>query len=192
MVDCSNKTDEELVQLILQDQEFFSCVVSRYEGKMLRYIKRIAGVSDEDAQDLLQEIFIKVYKNLNDFDTNLKFSSWLYRIAHNLVISEYRKKQARPQLIGGEAIDEFLHNVDSGINIEKEINHGDMAKDIEKVLEKMDLKYREILILKFLEEKDYREISDILQKPMGTIGTLINRAKRIFIKTAEKMNVNFS
>ncbi len=62
---------------------------------------------------------------------------------------------------------------------------------VEKVLKRMSLKYREVLILKFLEEKDYTEISDILEKPMGTIGTLINRAKKQFKKEMEKMEKEF-
>lgn len=66
-------TDERLVELSLQNQGFFAILVSRYEEKFLRYIKRRTRVSGKDAEDILQEIFIKIYINLNGFDPSLKF-----------------------------------------------------------------------------------------------------------------------
>lgn len=187
----AEKTDEELVSLSLKDQEYFGCLVSRYEEKMLRYIRRISGVNVQNAEDILQDIFIKVYRNLNDFDQDLKFSSWLYRIAHNQVISEFRKKQARPQLIGGEDIENFIHSVASTINIANETDEKILRSQVEKILEKIDLKYREALVLHYLEGKNYQEISDILRKPMGTVATLINRAKKNFKKETHNMNISF-
>jgi len=188
---CEQKTDEELITLVLENQGYYRCLIERYESKIARYIKRISGGSKEDIEDLLQEIFIKIYQNLNDFDKSLKFSSWVYRIAHNHVISEFRKKKSRPQSVAGEEIDEFLYNIASELNIEKDINDNDLRKDIKKVLTQLDFKYREVLILKFLEEKSYEEISDILRKPIGTVGTLINRAKKQFKKNTENLGVNF-
>jgi len=189
--DTKTMADKDLVHLALQKPDYFSYIVERYEKKITRYIKRIAGLNNEDTEDLLQDIFIKVYQNLNGFDKFLKFSSWIYRIAHNEIISQWRKNKARPQLVGGQEIDAFLHNIASEINIEKEIKHHDLKDDIKKVLEKLDIKYREVLILRFLEEKSYEEISDILKKPMGTVATLINRAKRQFKKEAQKINIKF-
>ena len=78
-----NLSDLQLVKLSLKDHQNFRYLVERYEPLLLRYMRRIANVSKEEAEDLLQEIFIKVYKNLNGFDQKLKFSSWIYRIAHN-------------------------------------------------------------------------------------------------------------
>ncbi|PIU78076.1 MAG: hypothetical protein COS72_03485, partial [Candidatus Moranbacteria bacterium CG06_land_8_20_14_3_00_43_56] len=100
---CGEKTDEELVALTLKNQDFFSCIVERYEAKLTRYIRRISAATQEDAEDLLQEIFVKVYRNLYGFDPSLKFSSWIYRIAHNQVISQWRKTKSRPQVLKFEA-----------------------------------------------------------------------------------------
>src|SRR3989339_1384271 len=97
--DLSQKTDEELVSLSLQNQDNYLFLIRRYQDKLLRYIQRISNVSLEDAEDILQEVFIKVYYKLNDFDPDLKFSSWIYRITHNQVISHYRKTQARPKTV---------------------------------------------------------------------------------------------
>lgn len=174
------KTDEELVGLTLENQGYFLYLIERYEKKLLNYIIRISGVRREEAEDILQEVFIKIYQNLNDFDTGLKFSSWVYRITHNVTISTFRKKQARPQSIFLEEEDDFLENIASKLDLEKEIDLEFLKENINNILGELRPEYREILILKFLEQKSYKEISDIFKKPMGTIATLISRAKKQF------------
>ena len=175
------KTDNDLVTLTLENQSYFLYLIERYENKLLNYILRISNVSHEEAEDTLQDSFIKIYTNLNDFDSNLKFSSWVYRIVHNQVINNYRKIKARPQLSNLPDLNEnMLNNLASDLNLEKEIDLKFLKKNINKILDKIDIKYKEILILKFLEEKNYNEISDILKKPSGTVASLINRAKKNF------------
>lgn len=173
------KTDEELVALSLKDQKYFLYLITRYESKLIRYIRRISSATKEDAEDILQEVFIKVYQNLNDFDLSLKFSSWIYRICHNQVISNYRK-------IKPVVLNEFPENIPSDSDLIREMDLKDMKKDVRRVLAELDIKYREVLILKFLEDKTYQEMSDILKKPMGTIATLINRAKKEFKEKYEQ------
>lgn len=180
IIKCSGKTDEELVKLILENQNYFVCLMENYKSKLLRYIIRISGVRYEDAEDILQEIFIKVYENLHEFDTDLKFSSWIYRITHNHVISEFRKKKNRVEKILSDQ--EGWENFVSDMDIPRQVDNKLSREMINKVLDKMDIKYREVLVLKFLEDRDYNEISDILKKPMGTVATLISRAKDKFYK----------
>jgi len=177
---CQNKTDEELVALTLKDKQYFVCLVRNYENKLLRYIQRISSFGPDEAQDILQEVFIKIYQNLNAFDKSLKFSSWAYRICHNQVISHWRKTKSRPEVLDIDLNQDFIQNLaaNSDSDIEKSIDQKKLEVQIAKVLGKIDLKYREVLILKFLEDKSYREISDILKKPEGTVATLINRAKK--------------
>lgn len=188
---CSDKKDEELIPLVLQDGDFYLCLMKRYETKILSYILRISGLSREDAEDVLQDVFIKAYTNLNDFDTSLKFSSWIYRIAHNQVVSNFRKLKARPQAADIVESDKLLERIASEIDIEDEVDRRYLAENIGKILSKLDKKYREVLVLKFLEEKDYQEISDILQKPKGTVAALLNRAKTKFREAAEEHNIKF-
>lgn len=175
------KTDEELVALTLIDQDNFLWLMRRYEAKLLAFILKISNFSREEAEDILQEVFIKVYQNLNDFDQDLKFSSWIYRITHNQVISSHRKAAARPKSLFIDINDKVLANLSSDFDIEEEIEVNCLKENIKMVLANLNMKYREILVLKFLEERSYKEISDILKKPMGTIATLINRAKKEFI-----------
>ncbi len=151
---------------------------------MFIYIKRLAKISDGDAEDILQEVFIKTYENLNDYDTDLKFSSWIYRITHNHTISFYRKNKKASQTLSLEDNTMLLEKIKSEFNLKDKIHnkiHNKIQKEeISHLLSKLDKKYRDVLILKYLEDKNYREISNILRKPMGTTATLLNRAKEKF------------
>jgi len=188
---CDGKTDEELVALTLENQDFFSCLVDRYSQKIWRYIMRITAVTREESEDFLQEIFVKVYRNLNNFKPGLKFSSWIYRIAHNHVISHWRKTQKRPQVLKIEAFEDFSNLIAADEDLADDTERKFNAEEVRRVISEMDPKYREVLVLKFLEEKDYKEISDILQKPLGTVATLVNRAKKQFKKIIETEGIKF-
>ncbi|PIV84368.1 MAG: RNA polymerase sigma factor SigW [Candidatus Moranbacteria bacterium CG_4_10_14_3_um_filter_44_15] len=188
---CGEKTDEELVALTLKNQDFFSCIVERYEAKLTRYIRRISAATQEDAEDLLQEIFVKVYRNLYGFDPSLKFSSWIYRIAHNQVISQWRKTKSRPQVLKFEADEDFLKFIAADEDLAGNIERKFTGEEVRDVISRLDGKYKEVLVLKFLEEKDYKEISDILRKPLGTVATLINRAKKQFAKVVKEKEIKF-
>jgi RNA polymerase sigma-70 factor, ECF subfamily len=185
-----NKTDEELVALTLTSQAYYSCLIRRYEEKLARYIRRISSFSREDVEDILQEVFIKAYLNIRSFDPKLRFSSWIYRITHNQVVSHWRKTKSKPSVISAEENNSWLESIPDKLDIEKELNIKFDAEEVKKVLSKMDDKYREVLVLRFLEGKDYIEISDILEKPMGTVATLINRAKKKFQENFEQHRVN--
>ncbi|NTW82250.1 MAG: hypothetical protein HGB36_02645 [Chlorobiaceae bacterium] len=85
----NQETDQELVIRTLADNQTFSLLVRRYDAPLLRYILRMGWKDNSSVQDLLQEIFIKAYIHLNDYDQSLSFSSWIYRIAHNEIVSSY-------------------------------------------------------------------------------------------------------
>ncbi len=165
------------MELTLADQSVFRYIVERYQDKLRRYIRRLTNVSDEEEEDILQDIFIKTYQNLNGFDRDLKFSSWIYRIAHNAVISNFRKTKARPQTSSIDVDSGLVNRLAADIDIEKGIDRELLKKHLAEILTRLDRKYQEVLQLRFLEEKDYKEISDIIKKPPGTVATLINRGK---------------
>ena len=178
MEDFASKSDQELVIMALNKADDFLYLMKRYEAKLLSYIRRLSNLPVEDAQDILQEVFIKVYKNLRGYDSGLKFSSWIYRITHNEVISRFRKNQARPQTVSWDLDEGLLNKLSTDMQIEKMIDQQFLQENFSVALNDLDDKYRQVLILKFYEDKDYTEISDILKKPSGTIATLINRGKK--------------
>lgn len=172
-------SDEELVQKTLEDKRFFGELVDRYEAKLSRYVARLGVRNPDDQLDVLQEIFLKTYRNLNGFDTSLQFSSWIYRIAHNEAISWYRKKSVRPEghlIADSEEMLSFLvaKSETQDETFDTKVN----AAEVNKALLEIDEKYREVLILRFFEHKEYEEISDILKIPVGSVGTLLHRGKK--------------
>ena len=183
----AEKTDEELVALTIQNKQRYLYLMQRYEQKLIRYVQRIILCSREDAEDVVQETFIKTYEHLNDFDTSLKFSSWIYRIAHNEAINALRKISRLPLTPRTEEEHFFLENIADSANLEEEMLKKMESESVRAALSNISEKYREVLILKFLEDKSYEEISDILKKPVGTVGTLINRAK---VKLREELQNN--
>jgi RNA polymerase sigma-70 factor (ECF subfamily) len=177
---CTGHTDEELVALALVNQDYFGCLMQKYTAPLSRYIVRIIPSFRDSIDDVLQEVFIKIYLNLNGFDPSLKFSSWIYRITHNHAISLLRKEQSRPHTVSvdNDEYDFFERYVADEQTSNKEMRYA--KEEVAYVLQNIDQKYREVLILRYLEEMNYDEIGDILKKPMGTVGTLISRAKTIF------------
>jgi RNA polymerase sigma-70 factor (ECF subfamily) len=173
-------TDNELVRLIREhDQERFSEIIDRYQTKLFVYLFRLVGDRDE-AQDLLQDVFLKSYRNLASYDTNRKFSSWIYRIAHNEAVN-YIKRRSLKRFIPWESVtatkDQLdLSSAEEGAEdawIRKEMNQAVAA-----AIDRLPMKYRQVLTLRYWSDKSYEEISEILGRPINTVGTLINRAKR--------------
>lgn len=186
MDECEIKTDGELVKLAIQDQKFYGCLMKRYEKPLGRYIRRIMPSIGESLDDALQEVFIKTYLHLNAFNDDLKFSSWIYRITHNHVVSELRKNSSRPQTV---SLDGSEYGVFAEQTIDESANKQNARyakEEVEYVLGVLENDYRDVLVLRFLEGKDYTEMSDILKKPIGTIGTLLSRSKIQFQKEYEK------
>lgn len=173
-------TDEEAVAAALKLPALFGHIVERYEAPLARYVSRLGVRNKEDREDLLQDIFIKVYRNLNQFDTSLSFSSWIYRIAHNEAVSWYRKRSVRPEghlVDETEGVFELLPTAlpDSEVLFDRQIS----ADELWRAIDTLDEKYRTPLILRFFEHKEYEEISDILKIPVGSVGTLIHRGKKL-------------
>jgi len=178
-------SDEEIVKLALHNTAFFAVLVRRYEDKLSRYIRRLGVSSKEDREDVLQNVFIKIYKNLNSFDKTLSFSSWAYRITHNEAVNFFRTKSRRPNTVDIEEMDDFLASVKSDDDITRDTNNSLNNDAILKILDSFDEKYRTVLVLRYLEDREYGEISDILKIPVSSVGVLLHRAKEKLRKEIE-------
>lgn len=165
-------TDEELVSKIVSGEtNKFELLIVRYQQKLARYIKKLTNRPD-DVEDVLQEVFIKTYKNLRQFNPRLTFSSWIYRIAHNESINLIKSSWVQ-KITSIEPLF-FLGQEDK---TEAEIDRKQLQKQIKNCLNQLEVKYKEPLILYFFEDKSYEEISDILRIPIKTVGVLIYRGK---------------
>lgn len=168
-------TDEQVAVFIQNgDTQKFEILMDRYEPKLFRYGKRFL-FDQENLQDIVQEIFLKVYENIKSFDASQKFSPWIYRIAHNTFVNVLRKRTRNPLYFVD--FDTFLtHPVFEETSISDQ-ERKQMRESIDKGLEKLRPHYREVIILYYLEEMGYKEIADILHIPVGTVGIRLRRAK---------------
>lgn len=160
--------DIVLVNESLENKDNFRKIIEKYEEPLKRYIRRLLYLSLNDVDDIVQDAFINIYRNLNEYDSTYKFSSWIYRIAHNVAISFLRKNRKHIGLSLSSDEMEKIGGIDNQLcDCNKE--------DLNKALEKLDDKYKEVIILRYFEDKSYQEISDILKISSGTVGSLINR-----------------
>lgn len=169
--------DATLVLRALEQKQAFAFLMRRYEGPLDRYLRRLGVSRLEDREDLLQTIFLKMYRALNDVDPTLKFSSWAYRIARNEAVSFFRAKSIRPEDIVDELDHPAFEQLLSKTDIVQELDRSRSAEEVRHAMNMLDQKYRDVLILRYFEELDYQEISDVLKVPEGTVATLIHRAK---------------
>lgn len=181
--DMQDLSDEQIIGKVLEDnKDIYIEIIKRYEKKLSHYLHKF--ISDQDEiEDVLQVVFIKTYKNLYGFDQNKKFSSWIYRIAHNEAVNYLKKKKASKICLD----DVEYKLVDEKVDLNSGIDNNFLKKDIEKILGSLKLKYREPLILFFFEGKSYEEISDILRVPKNTVGTLILRGKKLIKEELEEI-----
>jgi RNA polymerase sigma-70 factor (ECF subfamily) len=179
--------DEKIVQAILSgNSELYREIIKRYENKLSHYLRKFANDKD-DVEDVLQIVFIKAYKNLHGFDISKKFSSWIYRIAHNEAINHLKRNKKNKI-----CLDDIEYKlIDDKADIKKETDRIFLKKDIEVALGKLKKKYKDPLVLFYLEEMSYEEISDILRIPKNTVGTLISRGKKILKEDLVEIKKNY-
>lgn len=181
----SEVTDNELVELSKHNPDRFGELVTRYQDRLFRYIKRVSYFPSDDIDDIVQDTFLKVYKSLNAFDDDLKFSTWIYQIARNTMIDAIRKKQSRPQVVYFEE-DDMLKMLRSNIDIHIDVAAKDRLHIMRNIIDTMPYMYKEVLVLRFLEEKSYEEIGDIVKKSKGTVASLINRGRKMLLDEARE------
>jgi RNA polymerase sigma-70 factor (ECF subfamily) len=176
--------DEQIVSSILNgDKEAYREIIKRYDNKLSRYLSKFSSNKD-DIEDILQIVFIKAYKNLYGFDLNKKFTSWIYRIAHNEAVNHLKKYKG--DRISLDDVEYKL--IDEKADINKEADRMFLKKDIECVISKMNIKYREPIVLYFFEDMTYEEISDVLRMPKSTVGTLISRGKGLIRENLKEIS----
>jgi len=181
-----SQKDEELALLVQSGKiDFFDFLIERYENKIRRYSRKF--LSDyEDINDVLQDIFIKAYKNIQSFDAKRKFSPWLYRLAHNELINALKKKKKNPLPLFD--LDVFFpQHLSDNNGFGEQIERGEMSELINKCLVRLEPKYREPVILYYFEGLSYKDIADVMQIPISTVGIRIKRAKEIMRTICKKL-----
>lgn len=154
------------------DKNAFGEIYDLLLDKIYRFIYFRVG-SKEDAEDLTENVFVKIWKNISTYENKgLPFEAWVFRIARNTVIDFYRTKKQKITLT--DNISETIADIRES---HEELLHNKMLKEaIFNKMQSLPDSYREIIVLKFIEEKDNKEISEILEKPIDQIRVLQSRA----------------
>lgn len=176
-MDFQESTDEQLAIKVQNGElEAFEELVNRYRPKLLRYGNRLLFQNSE-VEDIVQEIFIKSYRNFMSFDVTKRFSPWLYRIAHNEFIN-HGKKFSR-QFTNFLDFEVLLPSFQSSENLEKQFDRAQLAELLDKKVNELDVKYREPLVLFAYDQLSYQDIADVLRIPVSTVGVRIKRGREL-------------
>jgi RNA polymerase sigma-70 factor, ECF subfamily len=174
-------TDEELMlRFQKEDMMAFDLLVSRYKDPLMNFIYRFIGNTD-DAADILQETFLRLYRKKHLYETIARFSTWIYTIAGNLAKSELRKPHRRlgmPMYRKDEDSEEHeIAYPDRNPLPDRTADSAVKAKLIQDALLKINPDFREAVILRDIQDLEYEEISAILALPLGTVKSRINRGR---------------
>jgi len=184
--------DSALVTAFLGgDERGFSELVERYQTRLLNFIYRTIG-DREKAEDLVQEVFIRVYRHLHRFDRSKKFSTWAYTIASNLAKNELRNRSRNPlvlfQTLGKntrEDEDRPLEFEDSSTRPDDLYRKRHLRSLVDQTVALLPEHHRQVFVLRELEGKSYEEIAEITDCNLGTVKSRLNRARTAFATMIE-------
>ncbi len=185
------RPDKQLVKLVLGgSQDAFRDLVRRYQRPVYALILRMLR-DPSDAEELAQEVFVKAYLALDSFDPSRKFSSWLFKIAHNASIDVLRKKRLPTVALETEeerGLDPLAVVPDRRTESPaSRVERGQLAQAIEIALGRLRPAYREMMILRFQEGMAYEEIAEVTGLPLGTVKTHLHRARKAMARELTAM-----
>ena len=179
--DFASVGDRDLVATAVSGVEgSFEELVRRYQRPISAYVYRMVG-NYESALDLTQEIFIKVYSSLNRYRAEFKFSTWIYKIAHNAAVDHLRRTATREQsLVVGHEGDQFDLPIESSLlSPEQESERRERRVEIETVVRALPANYRELIVLRHSRDLSYEEIVEVTGLPLGTVKNRLFRAREM-------------
>lgn len=179
--DLSLVSDRELVAIAIDGFDgSFEELVRRYQRPISAYVYRMVG-NYESALDLTQEIFIKVYNSLSRYRAEFKFSTWIYKIAHNAAVDHLRRTTTREQslVLGPEGDTYDLPLESARLSPEQESERKERRGEIEAVVRALPANYRELIILRHSQDLSYEEIVEVTGLPLGTVKNRLFRAREM-------------
>jgi RNA polymerase sigma-70 factor, ECF subfamily len=183
--------DTEVVTAFLGGEErAFQELVERYQTRLLNFIYRTIG-DREKAEDLVQEVFIRIYRHIHRFDRSKKFSTWAYTIASNLAKNELRNRSRNPivlfQKLKGSWDDDDrpLQFEDTTARPDDLFRKRHLRSLVEATVAKLPEHHRQVFVLRELEGKSYEEIAEITDCNLGTVKSRLNRARNAFAAIIE-------
>lgn len=176
-------TDEALVAAILGGEvERFGDLVERYQGRLVNYLFRLLRNPD-DAHEMAQEVFLKVYQALDRFDPRYKFSTWLFRVAQNAAIDQIRRRRLKLVSIqrqgNGEEESRERELPSRERDAYGDLRNRERGEAIQKAIEALPWQYRELILLRHYAELSYEEIAETKKMPLGTVKNKLFRGRQM-------------
>lgn len=174
-------TDGDLIAIAVGGRaDGFEELVRRYQRPIVGYVFRMLG-NYESSLDVTQEVFIKVYNSLSKYSDEYKFSTWLYRIAHNAAIDHMRRNSVMTQSLEIEnAEGAFEFQIESRVpSPEEERERSEWRTEIDAVVALLPDPYRELILLRHARDLSYDEIAEITSLPLGTVKNRLFRAREM-------------
>lgn len=175
--------DEELVAAVLAgDREQFGDLVDRYQGRLVNYLYRLLRNLDE-AHELAQEVFLKVYQALDRYDPRYRFSTWLFRVAQNAAIDQIRRRRLklvpihRQEEGDEEGRDWDLPSPERGPY--RHLRNRERGEAIQQAIDALPWEYRELIVLRHYGELSYEEIAGVKGMPLGTVKNKLFRGRQL-------------
>jgi len=172
------------------EERAFEELVDRYQARLLNFVYRTVG-DRERAEDLVQEVFIRVYRHLHRFDRSKKFSTWVYTIASNLAKNELRNRSRNP-LVLFQTVKKNWDDEDRPLQFEDTTSRPDdmyrkrrLREVVEQSVAQLPEHHRSVFVLRELEGKSYEEIAEITGFNLGTVKSRLNRARTSFAEIVE-------
>lgn len=174
----------------LGDGAAWEDVVTTFSRRIFNLAYRFTS-SVEAAEDLTQEVFIRVYRSLDQYDAKQgDLANWLMRLARNLIIDDYRHRQRNPQNSMADAVDDHHYHLRAvGNSAHREMERKELAAQVQEGIDKLPEDLRTCVILRDIEELTYQEIVDVLKIPEGTVKSRINRGRIELAKVLRRMRV---
>ncbi len=182
--------NKRIKEVLKGDQNAFAEIVELFQDKLYRICYRMLG-NQHEAEDIAQEAFVRAFINIHTFDTNRKFSTWLYRIGTNLCIDRIRKKKPDyfldAEVAGTEGLNMYSQIASKDELPEQEVLKMEMQDRVQYEISRLPDKYRAVIVLKYMEDLPLQEISEILEMPLGTVKTRIHRGREALRKQLSNM-----
>lgn len=170
----TQQSDNDIARLVQGgDIDAFGTLMERYEEKLLRYGRRFLALT-EDSEDIVQDVFLAAYQNIQSYQPSLPFSPWLYRIAHNAYVNALRKSG---RIHHTDDLDTLIGHYEYEDPAQKERDANEIRALLERGLAELSPQYREVLILYYYDDMSYKDIAEVLRVPIGTVGIRVKRAK---------------
>lgn len=177
-------TDEEIVARVRNGEtRLFEELVRRHQDKVYGLAARFVGKSAE-AEDIVQEVFLRAYRGLDRFKGEAKLSTWLYRVAYNLCIDWQRSHRRRRR--GAASLDQAGEVADDRVDVVRDLVDKEERARVRKAVDALDERYRSVVVLLYYQKHSYEEIAAMMDVPLKTVETRLYRARKLIRRRLER------